>query len=58
MLVRCQDASYVEDDGTFVNVVELLSLGLGIPMGRITYRVRPVADSSGAERSVAAGSAV
>jgi hypothetical protein len=39
--VRCYDRSYVEDDGTFVNVIDAHTLGLDVPFARVTFRVRP-----------------
>jgi uncharacterized protein DUF998 len=44
LIVRCADRSYFERDGTFVNVIDIYSLGLRVPVARVTFRMR----SSGA----------
>ena len=44
LIVRCSDRSYFEPDGTFVNRIEIYSLGIRIPVARVTFRMR----SSGA----------
>jgi hypothetical protein len=41
VIVRCVDRSYFEDDGTFVNTMDLYSLGPRIPLARVTFRMRP-----------------
>jgi hypothetical protein len=40
VIVRCADRSYFEPDGTFVNTIELYSLGPRIPVARVTFRMR------------------
>jgi hypothetical protein len=40
--IRCHDLSYVEPDGTFVNVNDARLPVTGIPVARLTFRVRPV----------------
>jgi hypothetical protein len=45
LIVRCADRSYFEPDGTFVNVIDIYSLVLRMPVARITFRMR----SSGTE---------
>jgi hypothetical membrane protein len=42
VLVTCHDRSWVESDGTFVNVFDIRAAGLGIPLARATFRVRPI----------------
>ena len=43
-LVRCVDRSRVEPDGTFVNSFDVRTVGLPIPLARVTFRVRPAGD--------------
>jgi hypothetical protein len=43
LLVRCRDESYVDPDGTFVNVTEVEDVVFHLPLARLTFRVRPVA---------------
>ena len=43
LLVRCRDESWVDDDGTFVNVTEVEDVVFRVPLARLTFRVRPVA---------------
>jgi hypothetical protein len=45
LIVRCADRSYFEPDGTFVNVIDIHSLVVRLPIARITFRMR----SSGTE---------
>jgi hypothetical protein len=40
VIVRCADRSYFEPDGTFVNTIDLYSLGVRIPVARVTFRMR------------------
>jgi uncharacterized protein DUF998 len=40
VIVRCVDRSYFEPDGTFVNIIDLYSLGPRIPVARVTFRMR------------------
>jgi hypothetical protein len=40
LIVRCVDRSYFEPDGTFVNKIDIYSLGLRIPVARVTFRMR------------------
>jgi hypothetical protein len=40
VIVRCVDRSYFEDDGMFVNTIDLYSLGPRIPVARVTFRMR------------------
>lgn len=42
VLVRCVDRSYVEVDGTFVNRFDVYTVGVPVPLARVTFRVRPV----------------
>jgi Protein of unknown function (DUF998) len=51
--IRVHDVSYVEPDGTFANIFEARDLVFGIPIARLTFRVRPV--DSEATGSSAAG---
>ena len=44
LIVRCSDRSFFEPDGTFVNRIDIYSLGIRIPVARVTFRMR----SSGA----------
>jgi hypothetical protein len=41
VLLRCVDRSYVEPDGTFVNRIDVCTLGPRIPLARVTFRMRP-----------------
>jgi hypothetical protein len=40
LIVRCLDRSYFEPDGTFVNTIDLYSLGPRVPVARVTFRMR------------------
>jgi hypothetical protein len=40
LIVRCVDRSHFEPDGTFVNRIDLYSLGPRIPVARVTFRMR------------------
>jgi hypothetical protein len=40
VIVRCVDRSYFEPNGTFVNLIDIYSLGLRIPVARVTFRMR------------------
>jgi hypothetical protein len=40
VIVRCVDRSHFEPDGTFVNRLDLYSLGPRIPVARVTFRMR------------------
>ncbi|HEX8065577.1 MAG TPA: DUF998 domain-containing protein [Thermoleophilaceae bacterium] len=40
-LVRCHDVSHVEPDGTLVSSTDVRSIVLGLPLARVTFRVRP-----------------
>jgi hypothetical protein len=40
LIVRCADRSYFEPDGTFVNTIDLYSLGPRVPVARVTFRMR------------------
>jgi hypothetical protein len=40
VFVRCVDRSYFEADGTFVNTIDLYTLGPRIPLARVTFRMR------------------
>jgi hypothetical protein len=40
--VMCHDRSWVEPGGTFVNAFDARAVGLGIPLARVTFRVRPI----------------
>jgi hypothetical protein len=42
VIVRCRDRSYFEPDGTFVNVIDLHSLVLAVPLARVTFRMRSI----------------
>jgi hypothetical protein len=41
VIVRCTDRSYVAQDGTFVNRIDVHTLGPRIPVARVTFRMRP-----------------
>jgi len=41
VLIRVHDVSYVEPDGTFANSFDARDLVFGIPLARLTFRVRP-----------------
>jgi hypothetical protein len=41
VIVRCADRSYVKGDGTFVNRIDVYTLGPRIPVARVTFRMRP-----------------
>jgi hypothetical protein len=45
--MRVHDVSWVEDDGTLVNAFEARSLVGGLPLARLSFRVRPVVRASG-----------
>jgi uncharacterized protein DUF998 len=40
LMVRCVDRSYFEPDGTFVNTIDVYTLGPRIPVARVTFRMR------------------
>jgi hypothetical protein len=40
LIIRCFDRSHFEPDGTFVNKIDLYSLGPRIPVARVTFRMR------------------
>jgi hypothetical protein len=40
LIVRCVDRSRFEPDGTFVNTIDVYSLGPRIPIARVTFRMR------------------
>ena len=40
LIIRCVDRSYFEPDGTFVNLIDVYSLGLRVPVARVTFRMR------------------
>ena len=40
LIVRCVDRSHFEPDGTFVNTIDVYSLGPRIPLARVTFRMR------------------
>lgn len=40
LLVWCHDRSHVERDGTFVNIFDVRSPALRLPLARVTFRVR------------------
>ena len=40
VLMRCVDRSHVEADGTFVNSFDVRTVGIPIPVARLTFRVR------------------
>jgi hypothetical protein len=44
--MRVHDVSRVEDDGTLLNVFEARALVIGVPLARLTFRVRPVVRAS------------
>jgi hypothetical protein len=46
VIVRCVDCSRIEDDGMFVNQIEVLSPGPRIPLARVTFRMRPAGDEA------------
>ena len=48
LLVRCVDRSFVEVDGTFVNRFDAYTVGIPVPLARVTFRVRPVEPSPSA----------
>ncbi len=54
LLVACRDESWVDSDGTFVNVTEVATVIFRVPLARLTFRVRPVDPAGGAERTAAA----
>jgi hypothetical protein len=41
VVVRCHDISHVEPDGTFVNSFDARDVAFGLPIARVTFRVRP-----------------
>ncbi|MEA2450992.1 MAG: hypothetical protein QOG63_2924 [Thermoleophilaceae bacterium] len=41
LIVRMVDRSRVEPDGTLVNSFDIQLVGLRVPLGRVTFRVRP-----------------
>jgi uncharacterized protein DUF998 len=40
LIVRCVDRSHFEADGTFVNTIDVYTLGPRIPLARVTFRMR------------------
>jgi hypothetical protein len=44
LMVRLVDRSRVEPDGTFVNSFDIQTVGIHVPVARVTFRVRPVDD--------------
>ena len=51
VLVRCRDRSYVEPEGTFVNEFDVVTVGIPIPIARVTFHVRPVDGEPAAART-------
>jgi hypothetical protein len=51
LIVRCADRSYFERDGTFVNVIDIYSLGLRVPLARVTFRMRSSGDAQALARA-------
>jgi hypothetical protein len=47
--LRCHDISHVEDDGTLVNEFDVRTVGLPVPVARVSFRVRPVDRAAGSE---------
>jgi hypothetical protein len=41
VLLRCHDVSRVEPDGTLLNTFDARDLVFGVPLARVTFRVRP-----------------
>jgi hypothetical protein len=41
VLIRCHDISRVEPDGTLLNTFDARDLVFGLPLARVTFRVRP-----------------
>lgn len=54
LVFRCADRSRLEPDGTFVNVVDVYTPAVRIPLARVTFRVRPVAAEPAPEVRAAA----
>jgi hypothetical protein len=54
LLVRVRDESWVDGDGTFVNVYEAEDVVFHIPLARLSFRVRPVEEGDGSERELVA----
>jgi hypothetical protein len=52
LLFRCHDLSHVEPDGTLVNAFDVRGVIFGLPVARVTFRVRPV-DSAHAPEAFA-----
>jgi Protein of unknown function (DUF998) len=44
VLLRCNDLSRVEADGTFVNTFDARDVVFGVPLARVTFRMRPEGD--------------
>jgi uncharacterized protein DUF998 len=42
VLLRCHDLSRVEPDGTLVNTFDVRDVVFGVPLARVTFRVRPL----------------
>ena len=54
LLVRVRDESWVDGDGTFVNVYEAEDVVFHIPLARLSFRVRPVEEGDGSQRELVA----
>ena len=54
VLMRVRDESWVDTDGTFVNVYEAEDVLFHIPLARLSFRVRPVEEGDGTERELVA----
>jgi hypothetical protein len=46
VLIRVHDLSHVEPDGTLVNTFDARDVVFGLPIARLTFRVRPVVAGS------------
>jgi hypothetical protein len=53
LLMRVRDESWVDGDGTFVNVFDAETVIFAIPLARLTFRVRPVEQGEGSEARAA-----
>jgi hypothetical protein len=51
VLVRCRDRSFFEQDGMFVNVIDVRTAVLSIPVAQVTFRVRARDAGNGAPAS-------
>jgi hypothetical protein len=51
VLVRCRERSHIEADGSFTNEFDAFTVGIPIPLARVTFRVRPVEGEHTAARS-------